>query len=211
MKTTETKRIRILLADDHLVVRTGLSALLGIEPDLEVVGEAADGEEAVRCAKALRPDVVIMDLMMPRMNGVAATTALRSELPDAKVLVLTTFGDSANVRRALDAGATSALIKDASRAELVGAIRRTAAGTRVVSREMRATVMLDEPPPALSPRHVEILALVAKGLNNRDIARVLGIGRDCVKAHLKTTFARLGVASRAEAVAIAIRRSLLKA
>ena len=205
------RKIRILLADDHLVVRMGLAAIIGIEKDFELAGEAGNGREAVRLAAELDPDVIIMDLMMPQMDGVEATERIFRQNPDAKILILTTFGASEDIRRALDAGAIGAMVKDSAHAELIDAIHATARGERTLSPSIRSQLRTSDSAPSLTPRQLEILSYVAKGLNNREIAPLIGIGPDCVKAHLKTAFARLGVASRSEAVAIAIREHLLKA
>lgn len=205
MKST----IRILLTDDHLVVRMGLSALLSAQPGLEVVGEAADGDSAVRLAKKLRPSVVVMDIRMPNKDGVTATREIRHDLPETNVLVLTTYGDSQDVARALDAGAIGALIKDCSKTCLVSAIRAAAAGRRTISPEIESSLAAKPPLPQLSPRHREILQLVARGLNNGDIAKLLGISRNCVKVHLSTAYARLGASARAEAVTMALDAGLI--
>ena len=205
MKST----IRILLADDHLVVRMGLSALLSAQPGFEVVGEASDGDSAVRLAKKLRPSVVIMDVRMPNKDGVTATREIRQDLPETNVLVLTTYGDSQEVAHALDAGAVGALIKDCSKTCLVSAIRAVAAGRRTISPEIESSLAAKPSLPQLSPRHREILQLVARGLNNGDIAKLLGISRNCVKVHLSTAYARLGASARAEAVTMALDAGLI--
>lgn len=202
-------RIRILIADDHLVVRMGLAAIIGIEKDMTVVGEACDGREAVRLAAALKPDVIVMDLMMPKLGGADATEAILKANPAAKILILTTFGTSDELRRALNAGAVGALVKDSAYKQLIGAIQHTASGKRMISPEIERQLKASEQEPELTPRQIEILTYVAKGLNNREIARQIGIGPDCVKAHLKTAFARLGAASRSEAVVLALRGQLL--
>ena len=204
------RKTRILIADDHLVVRMGLAAIIGIEKDMTVVGEACDGREAVRLAAALKPDVIVMDLMMPKLGGADATEAILGQNPEAKILILTTFGTSDELRRALEAGAIGALVKDSAYRTLIGAIRHTASGKRTISPEIERQLKSSEQEPELTPRQTEILTYVAKGLNNREIARQIGIGPDCVKAHLKTAFARLGAASRSEAVAIALRTGHLR-
>lgn len=203
------EKIRVLLADDHLVVRMGLAAIISFERDLKLVGEASDGEEAVRKTAELRPDVVVMDLMMPLLDGAAATARIRAADPEAKVLVLTTFGGSEEMKRALEAGAAGALVKGAQKKDLLSAIRRIAAGERVVSAEIaRAIEML--PSGDLSERQIEVLRLAAKGLSNRDIAKMLGVSLDCIKEHLKLVFARFNAATRTEAVAIAVARGLVR-
>lgn len=209
-KTKMDSKTRILIADDHLVVRMGLSAIIGIEKDMTVVGEACDGREAVRLAATLKPDVIVMDLMMPKLGGADATEAILKANPAAKILILTTFGTSGELRRALDAGAVGALVKDSAYKQLLGAIRHTASGKRTISAEIERQLKASEQKPELSSRQTEILTYVAKGLSNEEIARQIGIGRDCVKAHLKTAFSHLGAASRSEAVAIALRTGLLR-
>ena len=204
------RKTSLLIADDHLVVRMGLAAIIGIEKDMAVVGEACDGREAVRLAAALRPDVIVMDLMMPKLGGADATEAILKANPAAKILILTTFGTSDELRRALDAGAVGALVKDSAHDQLIAAIRHAASGDLTISPEIKRQLKASEQEPELTPRQSEILAYVAKGLNNREIAKQIGIGPDCVKAHLKTAFARLSAASRSEAVAIALRKGLLR-
>ena len=199
-----------MLADDHLVVRMGLAAIMSIEQDMEVVGEASDGVEAVKLAARLHPDIVIMDIMMPKLDGVAATAEIRKRNPDTRILILTTFGTSEDLRRALAAGATGALVKDSAQTELVDAIRRCAAGEKTISPAIARQLQCEMPRAELSPRQLEMLGYVAKGFNNAEIATMVGIGRDCVKAHLSAAFTRLNASSRSEAVAIAIRNGLLQ-
>ena len=204
------RKTRILIADDHLVVRLGLAAIIGIEKDMAVIGEACDGREAVRLAAMLKPDMIVMDLMMPKLGGADATETILRANPDAKILILTTFGTSDELRRALDAGAVGALVKDSAHGQLIGAIRHAASGDLTISPEIKRQLKASEQEPELTSRQIEILTYVAKGLNNREIADLIEIGPDCVKAHLKTAFARLGAASRSEAVAIALRKGLLR-
>ena len=204
------KKIRVMIADDHLVVRMGLAAIISIERDMELVGEAADGVAAVKLAAELRPDVVIMDIMMPKLDGVAATAEIRKRNPDTQILILTTFGTSDDLRRALAAGATGALVKDSAQTELVSAIRKCATGEKAISPAIARQLQCEMPKIELSPRQLEMLNYVAKGFNNAEIAAMVGIGRDCVKAHLSAAFTRLNAASRSEAVAIAIRLGLMQ-
>lgn len=203
------KQLRILIVDDHLVVRMGLAALISLEPGLSVVGEAEDGESALELVGKLHPDVVVMDIMMPRMNGVEATARIAASHPGTRILLLTTFSASGEVVQALDAGACGAIVKDSSQKDLVAAIRAVAAGSRVVSPEISRTIAGVSSKPQLSERHRTILDYVARGLSNPEIGKLLGIGPDCVKAHLKIIYSRLGVATRAEAVAMALRENLL--
>ena len=204
------KPLRILLADDHAVVRIGLASLLESEKDMTVVGQAKNGEEAVLLARRERPDIVVMDLMMPKMDGAEATAALARERPSAKVIILTSYGAADGVAHALDAGAAGAIMKTADDAELVTAIRKVAAGQRVISPEIRQ--LLDEQPPVpeLTPRQKEILASITRGLTNRDIALELGIRHDGVDRHVNAILSKIGAANRTEAVAIALRKQLLK-
>ena len=210
MSSRTGRKIKVMLADDHLVVRMGLAAIISIERDMEVVGEAADGAEAVKRAAELHPDVVIMDIMMPKLDGVAATAKIRKRNPETQILILTTFGTSDDLRRALDVGATGALVKDSAQTELVSAIRECAAGRKVISPAVARQLQYEMPKIELSPRPLEMLNYVAKGFNNAEIANMVGIGRDCVKAHLSAAFTRLNASSRSEAVAIAIRLGLLQ-
>ena len=210
MSSRTGRKIKVMLADDHLVVRMGLAAIISIERDMEVVGEAADGAEAVKLAAELHPDVVIMDIMMPKLDGVAATAEIRKRNPETQILILTTFGTSDDLRRALEVGATGALVKDSAQTELVSAIRECAAGRKIISPAIARQLQSEMPKIELSPRQLEMLNYVAKGFNNAEIANMVGIGRDCVKAHLSAAFTRLNASSRSEAVAIAIRLGLLQ-
>lgn len=203
-------KIKILLADDHLVVRMGLAAIIGLETDFKLVGEASDGLEAVRLAEELKPDVIIMDLLMPRLDGVAATEQILKSHPDAKILILTSFGDSEDINRALEAGALGALVKDSDYDDLITAVRTVYEGKRILCPAIERQLNAAPQKPELKPRQLEILQYVAKGLNNREIAQLIGIGPDCVKAHLGSCFTRLGASSRSEAVAIALQHHLLK-
>jgi DNA-binding NarL/FixJ family response regulator len=193
--------IRVLVVDDHPVVRRGISDLLAAEPDVDVVGLAGDGAEAVDRAAQLRPDVVLMDIEMPRVDGVEATRRIAALTPDSAVVILTTFADRARITRALDAGAAGYLLKDAEPAELVAGIRSAFAGRTPVS--PRAADSLARPgDPAvdsLTPRERDVLALVAEGLANKQIARRLGISEKTVKAHLTRVFATLDVTDRTQA------------
>ena len=205
------RKTRILLADDHAVVRAGLAAILGFEDDFDVVGEAADGLQAVRQTLALKPDVVIMDLLMPVLNGAEATARIAAAAPQSRVLILTSYGTSEDLGRALAAGACGAVLKTVSNEALAAAIRAVAAGRPVVAPEI-ARMIADEPPTAeLTERQREILASATRGLTNEEIARQFGITASAVKQHLSSVFAKLGVANRAEAVSYALRKQLLKA
>ena len=204
------KNIRVLIADDHAIVRHGLCALLGTERGIEVVGEAKDGNEAVARTKHLAPDVVIMDIVMPRKDGVEATVEIRAAVPSAKIVVLTSFGTSDKISRAIEAGATGALMKTAEDRELLSAIRTVANGGRVISPAVRKLISTDPPAPELTPRQLEILQAMARGLTNKDIAKMFSIRTDGVNEHVLAILAKLGAANRTEAVATAIRKQLIR-
>ena len=205
--------IRVLLADDHSVVREGLHMFLGRDPELEVVGEAADGAEAVTLARELHPDVVLMDLLMPVMDGIAATAAIRAELPDVEVVALTSVLESDAVVSAVKAGAIGYLLKDTQAAELRRAIKAAAAGQVQLSPSAVAfllnQVRLPEAPSALTEREQEVLRLLAEGKSNKDIARSLQVVEDTVKTHVAHILAKLGVQSRTQAVLSAARLGLV--
>ena len=201
---------KILIADDHTIVRTGLKTILGYQKGFRVIGEAENGEEAVAAVRRLQPDVVVMDLVMPIMDGIWATEEIARECPATKVIILTTFTQSEGIATALSAGAVGALTKTATSAELSAAIRAAMRGERFVADEIQQ--MLDEelPLPMLTEKQLDILRSVTRGLTNEDIGRQFGISPNSVKKQLKSIFAKLGVATRAEAVAIAMRKHMLK-
>jgi two-component system, NarL family, response regulator LiaR len=205
--------IRVLLADDHSVVREGLHMFLGRDPELEVVGEAADGAEAVALARELHPDVVLMDLLMPVMDGIAATAAIREELPDVEVVALTSVLESDAVVSAVKAGAIGYLLKDTQAAELRRAIKAAAAGQVQLSPSAVAyllnQVRLPEAPVALTEREQEVLRLLAEGMSNKDIARTLQVVEDTVKTHVAHILTKFGVQSRTQAVLAAARLGLI--
>lgn len=204
------KPITILLVDDHAVMRMGLASLLETCGDVEVIGDTGDGESAIKKALKLRPDVVLMDLVMPEMDGIETTQRLLEKWPEANVLILTTFATSDGINRALEAGAKGAILKNSDLKGLRAAIHDVAEGKRHCSAEVEQ-IMTDDPPvPELSSRQQEILNSIVRGLSNPDIARQLGISLPMVKEHLTSLFAKLGVANRTEAVALALRKQLLK-
>lgn len=195
--------IRVLIADDHAVVRTGLDQLLSTEGDIELVGAAANGAEAVELAAQLRPDVVLMDLGMPVLDGAGATRRITAEVPSVRVVVLTSFADDRHIAEALDAGAIGYVLKHADPDELIGAVRAAAAGDAPLDPKA-ARVLLEarrnpSPRGRLSAREEEVLRLVAQGLANKLIARRLGISERTVKAHLTNVFAAIGVTDRTQA------------
>ena len=204
------KKTSVLLVDDHSVVRMGLAAIINLEKDVKVCGEAESGDEAVKLARELRPDVVVMDFMMPGMDGAEATAAVLKASPASRVCVLTTYGTSSDIARALKAGATGAVTKNLANDELVEAIRTTARGERRLSAEIEASLSEAESDDGLTARQREVLDSITRGLSNDDIAKMLGISKVRVKQHLAALYQKLGAANRAEAVAIALRRQLLK-
>jgi DNA-binding NarL/FixJ family response regulator len=201
--------IRVLAADDHPMVRAGLAAVIGDEPDMEFVGEAANGQEAVELFRQHRPDVTLMDLRMGVMDGLAATRAILDEFPSARIVVLTTYDGDEDIHRALAAGAKSYLLKDMLRTQVVNTIRAVHRGNRVIPAEVAARLAEHVPRLQLSPRELEVLAFVSKGLSNKEIARLINRTEETVKAHLKSIFIKLGVDDRTEAVMIGIERGIL--
>ena len=205
--------IRILLADDHTVLRHGLRVLLELDPELEVVGEAGDGAEALRLARELRPDIVLMDLLMPVMDGIAATQILRRELPDTEVLALTSVVEDASVIGAIRAGAIGYLVKNTEADELRGAIRAAAAGQVQLSAEAAARLVREvrapKGPEMLTERETDVLRLVAEGNSNKEIAQILEIGEKTVKSHVSNILAKLDVQSRTQAALYAVRIGLV--
>ena len=204
-------KISILIADDHKIVRMGLKSLFASEADLDVVGEADDGYVTIAQALKLRPDIIIMDLMMPKMDGVAATAEIHAKLPGTRIVVLTSYSTSDTIAAALAAGAAGAVMKSADDSTLLTAVRTVAGGKRFISPEVKGILAFDPPVPALSPRQQEVLASLVKGFNNTEIASQLGISKTVVKEHVETLLAKLGAANRTEAAAIALRKNLLKA
>ena len=204
--------IRILLVDDHPVVRHGLRGMLDAEPDLTVVGEASSGTAGVAAARELTPDIVLMDLRMPDGDGVQATGQILEVLPAAKVVVLTTYETDRDILRAIEAGASGYLLKDASPAELADAVRAAARGETVLAPSVASTLIRQvraPAPPALSAREVQVLRLVALGRTNADIGRELFISEATVKTHLLRVFNKLDVADRTAAVTTAMSHGLL--
>ncbi|AVT31785.1 DNA-binding response regulator [Plantactinospora sp. BC1] len=204
--------IRVLLVDDHPVVRAGLRGMLQTEADLEVVGEAGSGPEAVAMARAHRPDVVLMDLRMPGMDGVHATGAILRESRTSRVLVLTTYESDADILRAVEAGAIGYLLKDATRTELTAAIRAASRGEMTLAPSVAGRLVRQvrgPATPALSAREVQVLGLVAEGRTNAEIGRALHISEATVKTHLLRTFSKLDVSDRTAAVTTAMARGLL--
>lgn len=207
--------IKVLLVDDHMVVRSGLSTVLAVFDDMQLVGEAGDGEEALRLCERLKPNVVLMDLVMPKMDGVAATQAIKERWPQIQVIALTSFKEKEYVEGALKAGASGYLLKNVSAEELVNAIRRAAAGQPSLSPEAAQVLIqkVNEPlPPGqdMTDREREILALMVEGLSNNEIAERLVVSQSTVKFHVSNVLSKLGVTGRTEAVALAVKHHLVK-
>jgi two-component system, NarL family, response regulator LiaR len=210
---TPPERIRVLIVDDHAVVRSGLATFLQAFEDFELVGEAGDGSEAVRLCAQISPDVVLMDLLMPEMDGIAATRAIHEHHPEVRVIALTSFQDQDRVQAALDAGALGYLLKNVSAEELARAIRSARAGRHTLAPEatqalIHAATRPPEPGHDLTPREREVLALMVKGLNNAEIAKRLVVNRSTAKFHVSNILTKLGAASRTEAVALALTHHL---
>ncbi len=204
--------IRILIADDHPVVRTGLEGMLASQPEFEVIGAASNGKQALELAERLRPDVVLMDLRMPELDGVAATTEIRRRLPQVQVLVLTTYDSDADILRAIEAGAIGYLLKDAPREDLFRAIRAAARGESFLAPAVAARLMGRMRAPAeemLSAREIQVLTMVAQGASNKEIGRQLHISEATVKTHLLHIFGKLGVNDRTQAVTVAAQRGIV--
>ena len=204
------KSVKIIIADDHSLVRLGLSSLIKSQDDMEVVGEAKNGKEAVEVTISKKPDIIIMDLMMPIMNGAEATRQIHKNSPATRVLILTSYGTSADIQKAIASGASGAILKDTSNEILLMHIRTIAAGGTAFSPDIKQA--MDETPniPKFTERQMEILHSVTRGLTNRDISKQLGISPDGVKVHINAILSKLGAATRTEAVAIALRKHLLK-
>ena len=201
--------IKVMVVDDHAIVRMGMAALFEPQADIVSVGAAEDGAEAVRKARRLKPDVIVMDLMMPVMDGVAATREILSENPSAKVIVLTTSPSSEEIARALEAGAAGAILKSEANRKLLATIRAVARGARAVSDEVAETLSRNPPSERLSARQFEILQSLARGLTNAEIAVELGISAESVKEYVNYLCQKLGAANRTEAVSLAYRKHLL--
>lgn len=213
---TENEPIRVMLVDDHDMVRRGLAAFLQVKPDLELVGEARDGEEAVAVCRRVRPDVILMDLVMPEMDGAAATRAIKKSWPETKVIALTSFQENALVREVLEAGAIGYLLKNVTVDELAAAVRAAHSGQTTLAPEavqaLLQTQTIEQQAAEsyeLTEREMEVLTLLVEGLNNREIAERLFVSRATVKAHVSHILSKMDVSNRAEAVALALRDRLV--
>jgi DNA-binding NarL/FixJ family response regulator len=206
--------VRVLVVDDHPVVRTGLRGMLAADPAIEVIGEAGSGEEALALVERHRPDVILMDLRMPGMDGVAATTRIAAGYPSVRVLVVTTYDTDTDILRAVEAGATGYLLKDTPRDQLTAAVHAASRGETVLAPPVAAKLVTRMRAPAtenLTPREIEVLGAVSEGLTNAEIGRRLFIGEATVKTHLLRVFTKLGVDDRTAAVTVAMQRGILRA
>ena len=204
-----TAPIRVLCVDDHLIVREGLSLIIAREPDMEVVGAAATGEEAVHLFARLRPHVTLMDLQLPTMSGLDAIRTIRREHSDARIIVLTVYQGDEDIHRALSAGATTYLLKDTLSTDQVRFVREVHAGRRPISANVKATLDERAAQPTLTPREVQVMELVSEGRRNKEIAALLHISEETVQVHLKNIFAKLKVNERTTAVNVALRRGIV--
>lgn len=206
---TPDVRIRVLSVDDHPLLREGVAGLIADEPDMTVVAEAQNGREAIEQFRAHRPDVTLMDLQMPELNGVEATTAIRAEFPDARIIVLTTYTGDAQVALALNAGASGYLLKNAMRTDLLTTIRAVHAGRKVLSPEITFAVARHAAADALSASETRVLRLIADGLSNKEVAEKLSLTEESVKGQVKNILAKLGARDRTHAAVIGIRNGII--
>ena len=208
--TTGTAKLRILAVDDHPIVREGIAALIAIQPDMTLVGQAADGREAIQQFRTHRPDITLMDVQMPEMNGLDALIAIRNEFPDAKIIMLTTYKSDTQIVRALKAGAQGYLLKNALHKELLATIRAAYAGKKTVSPEASVEIVehaMDEP---LTPAEVSVLRLIAAGHGNKEIADQLSTTEESVKSRVKNILSKLGANDRTHATTIAVKRGIIE-
>jgi DNA-binding NarL/FixJ family response regulator len=206
---TMTTPIRVLCADDHPLVRKGIASILANETDVVLVGEAGSGEEAVEQFRKLKPDVVLMDLRMPDMNGIEATRIIRGEAPETKIIALTSYDGDQDIYRAIEAGVRGYILKEMVHTEVLRAIRTVHAGKRLMPAEVAERLSEYFPQMALTPREVEVLRLVAKGMANKEIAHQLGTASGTIKMHIQNILAKLDASDRTHAVTIALERGIL--
>jgi DNA-binding NarL/FixJ family response regulator len=204
------QQIRVLAVDDHPLLRQGLAALIADEPDMALVAEAANGREAIEQFRKHRPHVTLMDLLMPEMNGVEATLAIRAEFPDARILILTTYTGDIQVVRALNAGASGYVLKAGLRTQLLAGIRAVHAGRKVLPADMIVAAADHGAREALSPSEVRVLGLVAGGLSNKQVAAKLGVTEEAIKGQVKNILSKLGASDRTHAAAIGVRHGIIE-
>jgi DNA-binding NarL/FixJ family response regulator len=203
-------QIRVLSVDDHVLIREGIAALIANQKDLRLVGEASNGREAIEQFRSHRPDVTLMDLHMPEMNGIDALIAIRSEFPDARIIVLTTYAGDALCKRAMTAGAQAYILKGNVRKDLLDTIRAVRAGKKILHAEVAAELATHAADDALSKREIEVLSLIAAGNSNKLVADQLAISEDTVKGHVKSILSKLGVNDRTHAVTAALKRGIIE-
>jgi DNA-binding NarL/FixJ family response regulator len=201
--------IRVLSVDDHPLLREGIAALIGIQSDMQLIGEASNGREALEQFRTHHPDVTLMDLQMPEMSGIDAISAIRGEFPDARIIILTTHAGDFQISRALKAGARGYLLKDMLRQELLETIRAVHAGQKRLSSEAAAEIAEHATDDVLTPREIDVLRLIAKGNANKEIAGQLSLNEETVKGHVKNILAKLGVHDRTHAVTIGLKRGII--
>ena len=204
------KKLKVLIADDHEIVRTGLASVIDIEDDMTCVGAVCNGLQAAQAVARTKPDVVIMDLMMPEVNGIEATRKIRGEGQDVRILILTTFGSAGDIRGALDAGANGALLKSSPNRDIITAVRKLAKGQQVIDGDIQSILREELPRPDLTDAQMDILVSVSRGLSNKDIAKQFAISYSSVKRHLAAIFNKVGAATRAEAASIALSNDWLR-
>jgi DNA-binding NarL/FixJ family response regulator len=208
--TDDSKKIRILTVDDHLLLREGIGGLVAAQPDMTIVGEAANGREAIQQFRTHRPDVTLMDLQMPEMNGLDAMIAIRGEFPEARIIVLTTYTGDVQALRAIKAGARAYLLKNTLRKELLDTIRAVHAGRKSLSPEVSFELAEHAAEESLSPAEVRVLSLIAEGNTNKEIANVLSVTEDAVKGQVKNILSKLGADDRTEAAMIGVKRGIIE-
>ena len=206
----DSKKIRILTVDDHPLLQQGIALLIADEPDMTIVGEAANGREAIQQFRTHRPDVTLMDLQMPEMNGLDAMIAIRGEFPEARIIVLTTYTGDVQALRAIKAGARAYLLKNTLRKELLDTIRAVHAGRKSLSPEVSFELAEHAAEESLSPAEVRVLSLIAEGNTNKEIANVLSVTEDAVKGQVKNILSKLGADDRTEAAMIGVKRGIIE-
>lgn len=209
MSETDKSRLRVLIADDHPMMREGLALVLQSSGEVEVVGQAGDGLEAVRLFAELQPDIALMDLQMPKLNGVEAIAAIRRQTPKARIIVMTTYFGDVLALRAMKAGASGFLLKTSVRRDLLEAMRVVNSGRRYLPPDVANEIAVHAVDEPLTMREIDILRLVASGSANRQIGHEMGVSEETVKAHMKSIFAKLGVADRTHAVTLAVKRGII--